>query len=98
MTFNNIILFIIISSLLICSIIFYEFKKIDTDSEKEINEISKIISEKELSLNHHPTISRYIYANEIPTSWPFIISDTEFKATMISSKLTSPRPTDRKSH
>lgn len=82
---KNVILFIIISLLLISSIIFYELKKIDIDNEKEIKEISKIISEKELSLNHHPTISRYIYANEIPTSWPFMISDTEFKTTMIST-------------
>jgi hypothetical protein len=82
---KNLILFIIISSLLVSSIVFYEFKKIDTDNEKEINEISKIISEKKLSLNYHPIISSYIYANEIPNTWPFIISNTEFKTTMIST-------------
>ena len=82
---KNFILFIIILSLLISSIIFYEFKKIDTDTEKEINEISKLISEKELSLNHHPTISRYIHANEIPISWPFIMSNTDFKTQIIST-------------
>jgi hypothetical protein len=82
---KNLILFLIISSLLISSIVFYEFKQIDIDNEKEINTISKLLSEKELSLNHHPTISRYIYANEIPNTWPFIISDTEFKTTMIST-------------
>ncbi len=82
---KNIVLFIIIISLLISSIVFYEFKKIDTDNEKEINAISKIISEKELALNFHPTVSRYIYANEIPNNWPFEINDTEFKTIMIST-------------
>ncbi len=80
---KNIILFIIIGSLLISSIIFYEFKKIDADNEKEINAISKIISEKELGLNFHPTISNYIYANEIPNNWPFEINQVKFNTTII---------------
>ena len=80
---KNFILFIIIILLLISSIIFYEFKKIDTDNEKEINAISKIISEKELTLNFHPTVSRYIYANEIPNNWPFELSDAQFKTMII---------------
>ena len=70
-------------SLLFSSIIFYDFQKIDSHNEIEINEISQVLSEKQLSLNYHPTISRYIYANEIPTSWPFIINDTQFKTTII---------------
>ena len=82
---KNTVLLIIIISLLIGSILFYEFKKIDTDNEKEINVISKIISEKELSLNFHPTVSRYIYANELPNTWPFEINETQFKTKIIST-------------
>ena len=82
---KNIVLFIIIISLLISSIVFYEFKKIDSDNEKEINSISKIISEKELGLNFHPTVTRYIYANELPTNWPFEISNTQFKTVIIET-------------
>jgi len=80
---KNLFLFVIIMSLLFSSIIFYDFQKIDSHNEIEINEISQVLSEKQLSLNYHPTISRYIYANEIPTSWPFIINDTQFKTTII---------------
>ena len=82
---KNFILSIIIISILICSIIFYDYKKIDDEKEKEINNIAKIISEKNLELNFHPTISRYIYANELPVIWPFIINDVQFKTKIIST-------------
>jgi len=82
---KNIIVSIIIISILVSSIVFYEYKKIDNEKEKELNEIAKIISEKNLNLNFHPTISRYIYANELPITWPFIINDVEFKSKIIST-------------
>ena len=81
---KNIILVIIIISLLFSSIIFYEFKKIDNDNEKELNQISKIISEKEEGLNFHPTISRYIYADQLPEKWPFAINEIKFKTKIIN--------------
>lgn len=78
---KNIILSIIIIGILISSVGFYEYKKID--NENELNNIAKIISNKELTLNYHPTISRYIYANELPIMWPFVINDVQFKTKII---------------
>jgi len=78
---KNIILFLIIISLLISSIIFYEFEK--NDDNDELNHMAKVISEKEWGLNYHPTISRYIYANELPSSWPYEINKVDFKTDII---------------
>ena len=80
---KNIVILIIIISLFISSIIFYESERIDNQNEKELNGIAKIISEKEWALNYHPTISKYIYANELPMDWPFKINDVNFKTKII---------------
>lgn len=80
---KNIVILIIVISLLISSIIFYELEKINDENQKELNNIGKIISEKEWGLNYHPTISRYIYANELPSTWPFVLNDVNFKTNII---------------
>jgi hypothetical protein len=80
---KNIVIFIIIFSLFISAVIFYELDRFDDENQKELNSIGKIISEKEWGVNYHPTISRYIYANELPMDWPFIINDVNFKTNII---------------
>jgi len=82
---KNLFLFVIIISLLFSSIIFYESQKIDTYNEKELNKISKLISEKENGVNFHPTMSRYIYADQLPEIFPFEINDIKFKTKIIET-------------
>jgi len=80
---KNLMLSLMIIGILITSVGFYEYEKIDYEKEQELNKIAKIISNKELGLNFHPTFSRYIYANELPTTWPFVINDVQFKTKII---------------
>ena len=57
------------------SILFYEYKKIDYKEEKELKEISEIISYKINGTNFHPTITKYIKIQEIPSEWPFLFHE-----------------------
>lgn len=82
---KNLMLSVMIVGILITSIGFYEYKKIDYEKERELNEIAKIVSDKASGLNFHPTISRYIYANDLPTIWPFIINNIQFKTKILST-------------
>ena len=82
---KNIILLIIVMGILISSISFYEYKKIDYEKEKELNEIGQIISKTVPGLNYHPEVTRYISASEIPTKWPFLFNDDNYKIKIIST-------------
>ena len=82
---KNLMISLMIIGILIASISFYEYKKIDYEKERELNKIAKIVSDKALGLNFHPTISRYIYANDLPTVWPFVINNVQFKTKIIST-------------
>lgn len=69
---KNITLSLIIVGILITSIGFYEYKKMDYEKERELNEIAKMVSETASGLNFHPTETRYIRASELPDRWPFL--------------------------
>ena len=72
---KNTIIFFLILGILISSIFFYEYKKIDFEKERELNEIAKIISNKINGVNFHPTETKYIKNVEIPKEWPFLFHE-----------------------
>ncbi len=82
---KNIILFIIIAGILISSIGFYEYKKIDYEKERELNEIAKSIPVTPSGINFHPTETRYIGSSEIPSEWPFVFYDKIRKTQVVST-------------
>ena len=72
---TNTILSLMMIGILISSIGFYEYKKIDYEKERELNEIAKIVSKTTSGLNFHPSETRYIRAAELPSKWPFLFYD-----------------------
>ena len=76
---KNLVLSVMIIGILIGSIGFYEYKKLDYEKEKELNEIAKIVSETTIGLNFHPAETRYIRAAQVPDKWPFVFPDEMYK-------------------
>ena len=76
---KNLMLSVIIIGVLVSSIGFYEYKKIDYEKERELNEIAKIVSNTAIGLNFHPTETRYINAAQLPDKWPFVFHDDMYK-------------------
>lgn len=76
---KNSILAIMVIGILVSSIGFYEYKKIDYQKERELNEIAKIVSEKVSGVNFHPSETRYIRAAQLPSEWPFVFPDEMYK-------------------
>lgn len=72
---NNIIILLLIIGIFSSSVIFYEYKKIDFEKEREWNDISKIISSKISGTNFHPDMTKYIRDKEIPKEWPFLFNE-----------------------
>lgn len=82
---KNAILLIIIFGILIGSISFYEYKKIDFEKEKELNEIAKIVSKTTTGLNYHPLETQYIRVAQLPHEWPFVFYDEMYKIQIVST-------------
>jgi hypothetical protein len=82
---KNIVLSLMIIGILISSVGFYEYKKVDYENERELNEIAKIGSKIASGLNFHPSETRYIQAAEIPSNWPFVLPDDMYKIKMVST-------------
>ena len=74
-TRKDLILFLIITGILISSISFYEYKKIDYEKERELNEFAKSIPIAVGGLNYHPTVTQYIGPSEVKEEWPFVFYD-----------------------
>ena len=74
-TRKDLILFLIIIGILISSISFYEYKKIDYEKERELNEFAKSIPITVGGLNYHPTVTQYIGPSEVKEEWPFVFYD-----------------------
>jgi hypothetical protein len=72
---KNTIISLLIIGILISSVLFYEYKKIDYEKEKELKEIAEIISNKIAGVNFHPTETKYIKIQEIPSEWPFLFHE-----------------------
>ena len=82
---KNLVLSVMIIGILIASVGFYEYKKIDYEKEIELNEIAKIVSKTATGLNFHPAETRYIRAAEIPTEWPFVFNEDDHKIKAVST-------------
>jgi len=82
---KNIILILLVIGILVSSIVFYEYKKIDYEKEKELYEIGKITTEITSGINSHPTESRYTRVAQIPNEWPFVFHDDMYKIKIIST-------------
>jgi hypothetical protein len=85
-TRKDFILFLMISGILISSISFYEYKKIDYEKEREFNEIAKKIPRDIDGVNYHPTETRYIGSSEIPNEWPFVYYDELRKTSVVPTE------------
>jgi len=83
---KNLLLTVFVITIFSSSIVFYEYQKFDFKIEKEYNEIGKLIDEKSNGINYHPTITRYVYANQLPSTWPFIESKINFETKIIPTK------------
>jgi hypothetical protein len=84
-TKKDLILFLMIVGILVSSITFYEFKKIDYEKEREFNEIAKNLPITIGGLNTHPTITQYIGFSELPDKWPFVFYDETRKIKTIKT-------------
>lgn len=76
---KDLIVALIIVGILTGSIAFYEYKKIDYEKERELNEIAKIAAKTASGLNFHPSETQYIRAAELPIDWPFLFYDKTHK-------------------
>lgn len=72
---ENILLILIISSIIISSVLFYEYKKIDYEHENESFTIMKEISTKVKGVNNLPTESRYLTTIQTINQWPMPYSE-----------------------
>ena len=70
--YKNIILIILISGILITSISFLEYKKIDEKHEKEAFEIAKYVVTHTTAVNFYSPESQYIKVAEVFRDWPSI--------------------------
>lgn len=76
---KNMVLSLMIIGILISSVGFYEYKKIDYKNERELNEIAKFGTEIVSGINFHPSETQYMQAAEIPSKWPFVLPDNVYK-------------------
>ena len=67
---NNIIIVILILGILISSILFLEYKKIDYELERDSFEIAGIVSNIASGINSSTEISKYMKTAEINKNWP----------------------------
>jgi len=82
---KNIVLSLIIIGILISSVGFYEYKKVDYENERELNKIAIIGSKTASGFNFHPSETRYIQATEIPNKWPFVLPDEMNKIKIVQT-------------
>ncbi len=72
-------LILIVCGILVCSIIFLEFKKIDYEHEEEAFLIAQKVVSIAKGINHYPPESNYIHMAEISSKWPNIPVPKETK-------------------
>ena len=82
---KDLIIFLMIAGILTSSVIFYEYKKIDYDKERELNEFAKNIPIVIGGLNDHPTVTQYIGPSEVKEEWPFVFYDETRKIEIIKT-------------
>lgn len=80
---QNMIIIIIISAILLSSVLFYDYKKIDYEHEKESFEIMNKISNMINNTNSLNPITSYFATSQTIKQWPSIYSQMEFEQTII---------------
>jgi len=80
---SNIIIIIIISAIIVTSVLFYDYKKIDYEHEKESFEIMKEISKKVNGVNNLSSESRYLSTIQTMNQWPNLYSKIQFDILII---------------
>ena len=83
--YKNIILVIILLGIIITSISFVEYKKIDAEHEKEAFEVAKYIVSHASAINYYSPESQYIKVAEVFRDWPSVpihTSDGHFEIKM----------------
>ena len=69
---ENLILIIIVIGIILSSVIFLDYKKIDREHEIESYLIAKDITSIAGGINHYSPTSKYIHIAEISNKWPII--------------------------
>ena len=83
---KNLVLTLMIIGIFSASIGFYNFQYNNFEKENELNDIAEIVVTEVSGLNFHPSETRYIRAAQLPTEWPFLFFDEDFKIKSISTK------------
>jgi hypothetical protein len=80
---SNIIIVIIISAIIISSVLFYDYKKIDYEHERESFEIMNEISIMVDGVNKSSSESKYLSTSQTINQWPKPYSEIEFNIEII---------------
>jgi hypothetical protein len=80
---SNIIIVIIISAIIISSVLFYDYKKIDYEHERESFEIMNEISIMVDGVNRLSSESKYLTTSQTINQWPKSYSEIEFNIEII---------------
>lgn len=80
---QNLLVIIVITAIIISSILFYDYIKIDYEHEKESFEIMKRISSFADGINEFSTESRYMYTISTVNQWPSTYNKIEFETAVI---------------
>jgi len=80
---SNIIIIIIISAIIVSSVLFYDYKKIDYEHEKESFEIMKEIYTRVNGINNLSSESRYLSTIQTMNQWPNLYSEIQFNILII---------------
>lgn len=76
---KNLMILLMLIGILVASVSYYEYKKIDYERERELFAIAKSIIDKVSGLNFHPSETRYIRVAQLPDNWPFVFPDEMYK-------------------
>ena len=77
---------LIVCAILISSVLFYDYKKIDYVHEMESFEVMKQIAPNVKGVNNLSTESRYLQSIQTINQWPNLYSDMKFDIEIISDK------------
>ncbi len=83
LTKQNMIIILIISDILLSSVLFYDYKKIDYEHEKESFEIMNNISNMINNVNSLNPVTSYFATSQTIKQWPHTYSEMEFEQIII---------------